>query len=533
MSVTRPTADCVVLQVGGEIDMLSSGTLDVALGKELEATPGDLMIDLAEVTFLASSGLAVLIRAAGEAEERGIRLTLIAQHRAVLRPLQVTRTSDRFHIEPTLGAATRPPSPPRRSRAATSEHDPQADPARRSLEIRITASPKLIPTVRVAASDLAARADFDLDAISDLRMAVDEACATLVGIATAESVLTCRFTLLADRIDVEVTVPAHPARRPPMCRRTLSAGECCRPWRTRSGWCSAPLTTAPNSSESGSANGPARMPGDPSTTRSTAGWSHSSRSSPRWTPDDPRREALRDKIVTGFLPVAEHIARRFAHRGEPLDDLVQVATIGLINAVDRFEPERGSDFFSFAVPTISGEVRRHFRDQGWSMRVPRRLKDMHVAINRVVSELSQQLGRAPKPSEIAQRLDLPIDEVLEGLEAAQAYRSSSLDELLSSEEGSATVGELVGGGRRRAGERRLPPGATPAARRAAAARAHHRHAPVLRQPDPDADRRAGRHLADARLPAARPDPGAVAEPPRRGRLRTWLLRSGFGTAWWW
>ncbi len=111
MSVTRPTADCVVLQVGGEIDMLSSGTLDVALGKELEATPGDLMIDLAEVTFLASSGLAVLIRAAGEAGERGIRLTLIAQHRAVLRPLQVTRTSDRFHIQPTVGAAlaTLPP----------------------------------------------------------------------------------------------------------------------------------------------------------------------------------------------------------------------------------------------------------------------------------------------------------------------------------------------------------------------------------------------------------------------------------------
>jgi RNA polymerase sigma-B factor len=159
---------------------------------------------------------------------------------------------------------------------------------------------------------------------------------------------------------------------------------------------------------------------------------------------DPRRDALRDEIVTGFLPVAAHIARRFAHRGEPLEDLVQVATVGLIHAVDRFEPDRGSDFFSFAVPTISGEVRRHFRDLGWSMRVPRRLKDMHVAINTAVSELSQQLGRAPRPSEIAQRLDLPVAEVLEGLEAAEAYRSSSLDEMLSSEQGSATVGELVG-----------------------------------------------------------------------------------------
>lgn len=162
------------------------------------------------------------------------------------------------------------------------------------------------------------------------------------------------------------------------------------------------------------------------------------------TDGDPRRDVLRDEIVTGFLPVAAHIARRFAHRGEPLEDLVQVATVGLIHAVDRFEPDRGSDFFSFAVPTISGEVRRHFRDLGWSMRVPRRLKDMHVAINTAVSELSQQLGRAPRPSEIAQRLDLPVAEVLEGLEAAEAYRSSSLDEMLSSEQGSATVGELVG-----------------------------------------------------------------------------------------
>ncbi|WP_224389658.1 SigB/SigF/SigG family RNA polymerase sigma factor [Pseudonocardia sp. ICBG1293] len=159
---------------------------------------------------------------------------------------------------------------------------------------------------------------------------------------------------------------------------------------------------------------------------------------------DPRRERLREQLVTGYLPVAQHIARRFNHRGEPLDDLVQVATVGLINAIDRFDPEKGGEFFSFAVPTISGEVRRHFRDQSWSMRVPRRLKDMHVSINGAVSELSQTLGRAPRPSELAEHLDLPVGEVLEGLEAAEAYRSSSLDEMLSSEDGSATVGELVG-----------------------------------------------------------------------------------------
>lgn len=159
---------------------------------------------------------------------------------------------------------------------------------------------------------------------------------------------------------------------------------------------------------------------------------------------DPRREELRAELVTGYLPVAQHIARRFSGRGEPIDDLVQVATVGLINAVDRFSPDRGSDFLSFAVPTISGEVRRHFRDLGWSMRVPRRLKDLHVSINGAIPDLSQRLGRAPRPSEIAEQLGVPVAEVLEGLEAAEAYRSSSLDEMLSSEQGSATVGELVG-----------------------------------------------------------------------------------------
>jgi RNA polymerase sigma-B factor len=159
---------------------------------------------------------------------------------------------------------------------------------------------------------------------------------------------------------------------------------------------------------------------------------------------DPRRESLREDLVTGYLPVAQHIARRFAHRGEPLDDLVQVATVGLINAVDRFEPDRGSDFFSFAVPTISGEVRRHFRDQGWSMRVPRRLKDLHVSINAAVAELSQSLGRAPRPSELADKLGLPTNEVLEGLAAGQAYRGSSLDEILSGDQSGTTLGDLLG-----------------------------------------------------------------------------------------
>ncbi len=146
-------------------------------------------------------------------------------------------------------------------------------------------------------------------------------------------------------------------------------------------------------------------------------------------PDHPEHAALRTKLVTGHLPVVRHIARRFAGRGEPVDDLEQAGTVGLLGAVDRFDPGRGSDFLSFAVPTITGEIRRHFRDRTWSMRVPRRLKDLQSSIAGAVGPLSQELGRAPRPSEIARRLDMPVEDVLEGLDAQQAYRSSSLEEL--------------------------------------------------------------------------------------------------------
>ena len=147
--------------------------------------------------------------------------------------------------------------------------------------------------------------------------------------------------------------------------------------------------------------------------------------------DHPDRIALRNKLVTGYLPVVQHIARRFAGRGEPVDDLEQAGTVGLLNAVDRFEPDRGIDFLSYAVPTITGEVRRHFRDRTWSMRVPRRLKDLQSSINGAVGPLSQELNRAPRPSEIAARLGISTEEVVEGLDAQQAYRSTSLDELVS------------------------------------------------------------------------------------------------------
>ena len=307
-----------------------------------------------------------------------------------------------------------------------------------TVEVRTSATAALIPTIRAAASDLAARADFDLDAISDLRMAVDEACAT---------------SWTTPRTDVGPAVPLPGPRRP---HRVHAEVEAAKPdtavstdtfgWRVlqtlADRWrrCTRPRADdAGRPSASGWTSAPATAP----VTRADPEYGHLIPLLEEYASTGCRRPAPRDaarRTRHRVPPVAQHIARRFSNRGEPLDDLVQVATVGLINAVDRFSPERGSDFFSFAVPTISGEVRRHFRDLGWSMRVPRRLKDLHVSINGVVSELSQSLGRAPKPTEIAERLGLPVSEVLEGLEASEAYRSSSLDEMLSSEQGSATVG---------------------------------------------------------------------------------------------
>jgi RNA polymerase sigma-B factor len=161
-------------------------------------------------------------------------------------------------------------------------------------------------------------------------------------------------------------------------------------------------------------------------------------------PDLVERHQLREALINGYLPLAEHIAQRFTGRGEPLDDLIQVATVGLINAVDRFEPDRGSHFLSFAIPTITGEIRRYFRDHGWSTRVPRRVKDLYLAVRSALVDLSQRLGRSPRPSEIADHLGIPIEKVIEALHAGEGYRSSSLDEMLSYGDTTATQQKIVG-----------------------------------------------------------------------------------------
>ncbi|WP_054055880.1 SigB/SigF/SigG family RNA polymerase sigma factor [Alloactinosynnema sp. L-07] len=148
----------------------------------------------------------------------------------------------------------------------------------------------------------------------------------------------------------------------------------------------------------------------------------------RLTPTDPRHAAVRAELVTGHRRVAEHIAARFRDRGVPQDDLTQVAMVGLINAVDRFDPARGSDFLSYAVPTIMGEVRRYFRDTAWALRVPRTLQDRYRTVSAAGVELTQELGRAPTPSELARHLDRPLRDVFEAIAAGQAYHTAQLDE---------------------------------------------------------------------------------------------------------
>lgn len=159
---------------------------------------------------------------------------------------------------------------------------------------------------------------------------------------------------------------------------------------------------------------------------------------------DPRREHLRAELVTGYLPLAEHVAQRFSGRGVAKEDLVQVARLGLVNAVDRFDPGKGGEFLAFAVPTVMGEVRRYFRDSGWVLRVPRRLKDLHMSISNANATLSQRLGRAPLPSEIAEHLGLSREQVYEGLEASHAYHSTSLDEVISSDNDDLELGDTLG-----------------------------------------------------------------------------------------
>ena len=152
----------------------------------------------------------------------------------------------------------------------------------------------------------------------------------------------------------------------------------------------------------------------------------------------------RDALVHLHLPLVEYCARRFRNRGEPFEDLVQVGTIGLIKAIDRFDDGRGVEFTTYATPTILGEIKRHFRDKGWAIRVPRRLQELRLAISSHTGDLTQQLGRSPTPRELATAIGCSVDDVMEGLESANAYATVSLDAPDDSEDSAATMLDALG-----------------------------------------------------------------------------------------
>jgi RNA polymerase sigma-B factor len=154
-------------------------------------------------------------------------------------------------------------------------------------------------------------------------------------------------------------------------------------------------------------------------------------------------EDAREQLIVSHLNLVRFLASKFKNRGEALDDLIQVGTIGLIKAIDRFEPERGLEFTTYATPTIMGEIKRHFRDKGWSVRVPRRLQELSAKVNQATDELTKEYQRSPSVQEIADYLQVTVDEVLEAMESSSAYSSVSLEAGSSSDEDSPSIIEII------------------------------------------------------------------------------------------
>ncbi|MDP9234870.1 MAG: RNA polymerase sigma factor SigF [Actinomycetota bacterium] len=155
------------------------------------------------------------------------------------------------------------------------------------------------------------------------------------------------------------------------------------------------------------------------------------------TTEDERAE-YREQLVEQYIGLVEFLARRFRNRGEPLEDLTQVGTIGLLKAIERFDLEREVEFSTYATPTIVGELKRHFRDKGWAVRVPRRLQELHLELTKIVGDLGHELGRSPTVAEIAKVAGTTDEAVLEGLEVAQAYNFTSLDAPIENDSGGST-----------------------------------------------------------------------------------------------
>ncbi len=165
------------------------------------------------------------------------------------------------------------------------------------------------------------------------------------------------------------------------------------------------------------------------------------------TSDPAEKDRIKERLVTGYESLVHFLARRFQNRGEPLEDIVQVGFLGLIKAIDRFDPDLGNEFTTFATPTIGGEIKRYFRDKGWAIRFPRRLQELYQQVVRANEELKNQLSRQPTVPEIAERLGVQPDDVLEAMEMSTAYTPMSIDATVGGDggEGGRSLTETIGG----------------------------------------------------------------------------------------
>lgn len=207
----------------------------------------------------------------------------------------------------------------------------------------------------------------------------------------------------------------------------------------------APAAAAAEAPAKASAQVPAASRADASAARRRL--RRVSKGKPAWDKDRTRElfrrykeegdEEAREQLIVSHVNLVRYIAAKFKNRGEPLDDLIQVGTIGLIKAIDRFDPSRGLEFTTYATPTIMGEIKRHFRDKGWSIRVPRRLQELSAKVNQATDELTVELQRSPSVEEIAAKLGVGAEEILEAMESSGAYTSVSLEAGGSSEDDEA------------------------------------------------------------------------------------------------
>ena len=276
--------------------------------------------------------------------------------------------------------------------------------------------------LRAVIASVAAGANMPVDTIDELRIAVDEAVTLLLASASASVV---RVEIDANDASVAVVASTDATRRfLAVAGHRLVVG-LARPVRPLRRILVRAYGARPRGALRQAQVGPGRRVSkraEPSGRRVRA--------------DEPDVLALfaelpephaRDALVRRFLPLAEHLARRFAGRGESPEDLAQVASLGLLHAIDRFDPEREVQFSTYAAVTIVGELKRHFRDKGWSVRVPRNLQESAMLVNKTIASLWQEVGRSPTVAEVAVRAQLSEDEVVEAMEAVQAYSASSID----------------------------------------------------------------------------------------------------------